>query len=251
LCYVLDNGNDLANEIQTKAQIFRIDPSATCDHIGRYNFSTTEEHYQNAIQWLDVKLPKVIETIPEAQRGDYEGCIERVAPRVHSSRSISSKNSGQSSVKSYLSVLTSFYGPDGSDDEDEIPPHVYRKNRTEPKLCFDFDKDFDFPALSPLPNPAPAPPHTTSPHQSTKSALSSITMSEINVVRNELQAKFEQDLKEFKEKLITKMEQEIAETVKSSVKSALAGINAQINSSLQENNKIIYSNMQAKRSTIT
>jgi hypothetical protein len=55
------------------------------------------------------------------------------------------------------------------------PPHVYRKNRTEPKLCF----------------------------------------------------------------------------VKSSVKSALAGINAQINSSLQENTKIIYSNMQAERSTVT
>jgi hypothetical protein len=58
-------------------------------------------------------------------------------------------------------------------------------------------------------------------------------------------------LKEFKEKLITKMEREIAKTVNSSVKSALVGINAQIISSLQENNKIIYSNMQAKRSTVT
>jgi phosphodiesterase/alkaline phosphatase D-like protein len=76
-------------------------------------------------------------------------------------------------------------------------------------------------------------------------------MSEINVVRNEMQAKFEQDLKDFKEKLIAKMEREIAETVKTSVKSALAGINAQINSSLQENNKIIYSNMQAERTTVT
>jgi hypothetical protein len=45
LRYALDNGNDLADKIQTKAQIFRIDPSATCDHIGRYNLSTTEEHY--------------------------------------------------------------------------------------------------------------------------------------------------------------------------------------------------------------
>jgi hypothetical protein len=107
LCYVLDNGNDLADEIQTNS-------STTRDHIGRYNLWTTEEHYQTAIHWLDVELPKVIETIPEAQRGDYEGCIERVAPRVHSS--------GHFSVKSYVSVLTSFYGPDGSDDEDEIPP---------------------------------------------------------------------------------------------------------------------------------
>jgi hypothetical protein len=66
---------------------------------------------------------------------------------------------------------------------------VYRKNRTEPKLSFDFDKDFDFPALSPLPNPTPAFRPSTFPHQSTKSASSSITMSEINVVRNEMQAK--------------------------------------------------------------
>jgi hypothetical protein len=62
-------------------------------------------------------------------------------------------------------------------------------------------------------------------------------MSEINVIRDEMQAKFEQDLKDFKEKLIAKMEREIADTVKTSVKSALTGINAQINSSLQENNK--------------
>jgi hypothetical protein len=54
-------------------------------------------------------------------------------------------------------------------------------------------------------------------------------MSAINVVRSEMQAKFEQDLKDFKEKLITKMEREIAETVKTSVKTALAGINAKIN----------------------
>jgi hypothetical protein len=80
LCYVLDNGNDLADEIQTKAQIFRLDPSATRDHIGRYNFSTTEEHYQHAIHWLDVALPNIIETIPADQRGEFEGCIERVAP---------------------------------------------------------------------------------------------------------------------------------------------------------------------------
>jgi hypothetical protein len=251
LCYVLDNGNDLADEIQTKAQIFRMDPSATRDHIGRYNLSTTEDHYQTAVQWIDVELPKIIATIPADRRGEYEGCIERVAPRVHSSRSISSKNSGQSSVKSYLSVLTTFYGPDGSDEEDDIPPHVYRKNRTEPKLSFDFDKELDFPALSHLANPTPASRPSNSPHHSTKSASSSITMSELNVVRNEMQAKFEQDLKDFKEKLIAKMEREIAETVTSSVKSALAGINAQINSSLQENNKIIYSNMQAERSTVT
>jgi hypothetical protein len=251
LCYVLDNGNNLADEIQTKAQIFRMDPSATRDYIGRCNLSTTEDHYQTAVQWLDVEPSKLIATIPEDRRGEYEGCIERVAPRVHSSRSISSKNSGQSSVKSYLSVLTTFYDPEGSDEEDAIPPHVYRKNRTEPKLSFDFDKELDFPALSPLVNPTPASRPSNSLHQSNKSASSSITMSEINVVRNEMQAKFDQDLKDFKEKLLAKMEREITETVTTSVKSALAGINAQINSSPQENNKIIYSNMQAERSTVT
>jgi hypothetical protein len=120
-----------------------------------------------------------------------------------------------------------------------------------PKLSFDSDKDFDFPALSPLPSPTPASRPSTAPRQSTKSASSSITMSEINVVRNEMQDKFEQDLKDFKEKLIAEMEQEIAETVMTSVKLALAGINAQIYSSLQENNKILYSNMQAERSTVT
>jgi hypothetical protein len=38
------NGNDLANEIQLKAQVFRIDPSASRDHLGRYNLSTTADH---------------------------------------------------------------------------------------------------------------------------------------------------------------------------------------------------------------
>jgi hypothetical protein len=74
LCYVLDNSNDLADEIHLKAQIFRMDPSATRDHIGRYNLSTTEEHYQKAIHWPDVELPKIIETIPEDKHGEYEGC---------------------------------------------------------------------------------------------------------------------------------------------------------------------------------
>jgi hypothetical protein len=198
LCYVLDNGNDLADEIQMKAQIFRIDLSATKDHIGRYNLSTTADHYQTAIEWLDVELPKIIETIPEDQRGNYEGCIERVAPRNKASGSVTSRNSGNGSVKSYLSVLTYFYGADGSNDD--IPPHVYCRNRVEPKLCFDFDAELDFPTL-----PSPHPPKTktrspTSPNQSMKSVSSLITMSEINAVCSEMQAKFESDLKSFKDK---------------------------------------------------
>jgi hypothetical protein len=94
LCYVLDNGNDLADEIQMKAGIFRIDPSATKDYIGRYNLSTTGDHYQTAIEWLDIELPKFIKTMPADQRGILDGCIERVSPRTTSSNSGSSKHSG-------------------------------------------------------------------------------------------------------------------------------------------------------------
>ena len=46
-------GNDLAHDIMVNAQIFRIDDVPVKDHLGRYNFSTTEEHYLHAITWLD------------------------------------------------------------------------------------------------------------------------------------------------------------------------------------------------------
>jgi isopropylmalate/homocitrate/citramalate synthase len=84
-----------------------------------------------------------------------------------------------------------------------------------------------------------------------KSASSSITMSEFNAVRREMQAKFEAELKDFKDKLIAKLENDIADTVKSSVATAMDGINATINSSLHDNNKTVYANMQAERNAIT
>jgi hypothetical protein len=180
LCYVLDNGNDLADEIQMKAQIFCIDPSATKDHIGRYNLSTTGNYYQTAIEWLDIELPKIIATIPEDQRGAFDDCIKRVSPRPQSSKSGSSKHSSNDSVKSNLSVLTSFYGAEGSDDD--IPPQVVRHQRPAPHLCFDFDADLDFPNL-PAPTQKPVTTHqNASPNQSMKSASSSITMSEIQML---------------------------------------------------------------------
>jgi hypothetical protein len=249
LQYIIPNDNDLANEIQLKAQVFRIDPSASIDHLGRHNLSTTADYYKHAIEWLDVELPKVLELIPEDKRGKFEGCIERVVARVRSSKSATSSNSGQSSVKSYLSVLISFYGADDSDDDQ--PPQVFRNKKTAPQLTFDFDDTSNFPGL-PLKISASAPPRKTkSPTPSTKSASSSITMSEFDAVRREMQAKFESDLKEFKDKLIAKIEHDIADTVKSSVATAMEGMNATINTSLQDNNKIVYANMQAERTTIT
>jgi hypothetical protein len=123
--------------------------------MGWYNLSTTADHYEHAIEWLDVELPKVLEQIPEDKKGEFEGCVERVVARVRSSKSVSSNNSGQSSVKSYLSVLTSFYGADESDEDD--PPQVFRKLRTAPLLTFDFDDASNFPGL-PTQIPASAAP---------------------------------------------------------------------------------------------
>jgi hypothetical protein len=145
LQYLLPNGNDLANEIQLKAQVFRIDPSAYRDHLGRYNLSTTADHYEHAIEWLDVELPKILEQIPEDKRDEFKGCVERIVAPVRSSKSVISSNSGQSSVKSYLSVLTSFSGADDSDDDD--PPQLFRNKKSAPQLTFDFDDSSNFPSL--------------------------------------------------------------------------------------------------------
>jgi hypothetical protein len=51
--------------------------------------------------------------------------------------------------------------------------------------------------------------------------------------------------------MVAKREHDIAETVKQYVATALEGINAQINNSLQANNVIVYRNMQTKWATIT
>jgi hypothetical protein len=134
---------------------------------------------------------------------------------------VSSNNSGHSSVKSYLSVLTSYYGADDSDND--AHPQVNCNKKTPPQLTFDFDDSSNFPGL---PTKISASAHTTkpkSPTQSLKLSSSSITMSEFNAVRREMQAKFEADLKEFKEKLIAKLEHGIADTVKSSVATAMKG----------------------------
>jgi hypothetical protein len=222
------------------AQIFWIDASDTRDHIGRYNFSTSSEHYKHAIHWIDTKLSKLIAVIPTTHLGDFEGCFERVTPRGPLSCQDYSVNSGQSSTRSYLSVLASFYGADDSNNND--PPQTFRKNRPFPQLTFDFHAELDFPIL---PVPAAAAPGiqpvpSSSPNQLTKSASSSITMSEINVVRSKMQSQFKSKLKLFKDKIVARLEHDIADAVKTSVESAMLSINAQMNELFQANNKIIY-----------
>ena len=76
-------------------------------------------------------------------------------------------------------------------------------------------------------------------------------MSEIHAVCSEMQAKFDEDLKQFKTKMVSKLEHDIAEAVKSSVATAMLGINAQLNDLFQANNQIIYTNMQSERTAIT
>jgi hypothetical protein len=75
LSYVLKNGNDITDEIMIRAQMFSIDASDAPDHIGRYNFSTSSEHYKHAIHWIDTDLSQLIAKIPKADHGDVEGCF--------------------------------------------------------------------------------------------------------------------------------------------------------------------------------
>jgi hypothetical protein len=116
---------------------------------------------------------------------------------------------------------------------------------------FDFDDTIDFPALPvEAPKPRPIPPHR-SPKSSTKSASSSITMREIHAVRSEIQAKFDNDMKQFKQDITDRLETEIATSVKNSVAIALEGINATMNKMLSANNSIVYNNMKSEREIIT
>jgi hypothetical protein len=129
---------------------------------------------------------------------------------------------------------------------------MFRNKKSAPQLTFDFDDSSNFPGLPTKISASASSRKPKSPAHSTKSASLSITMSKFNVVRREMQAKFEADLKEFKEKLIVKLEHDIAGTaVKSSVATAMEGINATINTSLQDKNKFFYANMQSERNTIT
>jgi hypothetical protein len=151
---------------------------------------------------------------------------------------------------SYLSALT--LGVGSESDTDAPPKQQRRKNRFNPQINFEFDADLDFPTL-PVQFPRAPRPQTAakSPGQSAKSASSSITMNELHIVRTELQVQFDTDLKQFKKDITARLESEIASAAKSSIATALAGINDTINTLLQANNTLVYENMRAERDVIT
>jgi hypothetical protein len=148
-----------------------------------------------------------------------------------------------------LSALTIGFGSD--DSAHDAPPQIRRKGRYNPMIEFDFDNTVDFPAL-PVepPQPRPIQPHRP-PQSSANSASSSITMSEINAVRSEIQSKFDDGMKQFKQDITARLETEIATAVQNSVAIALEGINATMNKMLSANNTIVYDNMKSEREIIT
>jgi hypothetical protein len=75
-------GKSVLDELLFGAQISRIDSYPTRDYTGRYNLSTTADHFIKAVKWLDTELPLLIAHVPEADRGDFEGCVERIPPRL-------------------------------------------------------------------------------------------------------------------------------------------------------------------------
>jgi hypothetical protein len=64
-------GRDLREDITLGAQILRMDINHSKHYLGRYNLSTSEQHYLQAIEWIDVTLPVLIASIPEEERGLY------------------------------------------------------------------------------------------------------------------------------------------------------------------------------------
>jgi hypothetical protein len=59
-------GKFVLDELLLGAQLTRIDPCPSCDYSGRYNLTTTEQHFIAAVEWIDTELPLLIAEIPEA-----------------------------------------------------------------------------------------------------------------------------------------------------------------------------------------
>jgi hypothetical protein len=241
-------GKSVFDELLHGAKLTRIDSCPSRDCSGRYNFTTTEQHFVEAFEWIDTEHQGIIESVPESERGEFDGCVERISPRDLSSSHSTKSTASRKSTTSYLSALT--HGFDSDNSEDAAPPKIRRKSRYNPMLEFGFDDDLVFPAL-----PAVAPPirhpNSRSPITSTKSAPSSITMSEMIAARSEMQAKFDKDMTQFKNDITQRLESEIAAAVESSVATALVGIHATMNQILSANNIIIYDNMKSERDIVT
>jgi hypothetical protein len=231
------------------AHLTRIDSCPTRDYTGRYNLTTTEHHYIAAVEWIDTELPTLIAAIPEGERGEFDGCVERISPRVSSSSHSTTTTASRKSTTSYLSALTIRFDSENSDDT--APPRIRRKSRYNPMIEFDFDDEVVFPAF-PAAAATPSRSQTLrSPTPSTMSASSLITMSKINAVRSEIQSKFDNDMKQFKKDITDRLESEITTAVKKSVAIVLEGINATMNQILSANNTIVYDNMKSEREIIT
>jgi hypothetical protein len=214
-------GKSVFDELLHGAKLTRIDSCPSRDYSRRYNFTTTEQHFVEAFEWIDTELQGIMASVPESERGEFNGCVERISPRDLSSSHSTKSTESRKSTTSYLSALTHRFESDNS--EDAAPPKIRRKSRYNPMLEFDFDDNLVFPAL-----PAVAPPirHPNSrfPTPSTKSASTSITMSEMIAARSEMQAKFDKDMAKFKNDITQRLESEIAASVESSVGSHYHGI---------------------------
>jgi hypothetical protein len=241
-------GKSLFDEILLGAQLTRIDSCPSRDYSGRYNFTTTEKHFIEAVEWIDTVLPGIIEAVPASERGEFEGCVERISPREVSSSHSTTSTASRKSTTSYLSALT--HGFDSDDSKDSSPPKIRRKTRYNPMIEFDFDDAVVFPALPPV-DPILRPSRYRSPTPSAKSASSSITMSEIIAARSEMESKFEEDMKQLKKNITARLESEIAAAVTASVVTALVDIHSTMNLMLSANNTIVYDNMKSEREIIT
>jgi hypothetical protein len=243
------DGKSILDEVFLVAQLTRIDSCPTGDFTRPNNLTTTEQHYIAAVKWIDTELPLLNAAVPKASRGEFDGCVERISPHVPSSSHSTTTTASRKSTTSYLSALT--IGFDSDNSEDATPPKIRRRSRYNPMIEFDFDDALVFPSLPvDTPQPRVLQPHR-SPSPSTKSASSSITMSEINTVCFEIQTKFDNDMKQFKKDITDRLKVEIATAVKNSVATALEGINATMDKMLSANNTIVYDNMKSEREIIT
>jgi hypothetical protein len=145
-------GKSIRDELIEGAKLTRIDLCISRSYTGRYNFSTTDENYIQAVEWIDTEFPLMLADILDEDRGEFEGCVERISPRVSSSSN--STAASRTSTTSYLSALTHGFGSD--DSADASPPKIRRKSRYNPTMEFDFDDTINFPAL-PVENPKPRP----------------------------------------------------------------------------------------------
>jgi hypothetical protein len=121
------NGKSVFDEIMLGANLTRIDPCLSRDYTGRYNLTTTDQHFVAAVEWLDTALPAIIVDIPEDERGEFEGCVERIYPRDTSSSHSTTTIASRKSTTSYLSALTNGFDSDNS--ADTAPPKIRRKSR--------------------------------------------------------------------------------------------------------------------------